>query len=214
MKKEFDHLFSEKFFYLLACDFAHAADSLEQIADFGDRVWKEEMAKLNLKQGEGFKKHTPTTREHTASCDRRLRAISVYLFAHSLELLIKILHLDSFKKIEYSHKISSLFNDIKDKYAFSTKFNIDNLNELLLKLDALLIWAGRYGVPKKTTALGDSVESFAKIFSQEGGATAYTNDIVTAVDNISSFNGIKLLKDLILFVREQTKFHKNNFREK
>ena len=129
--------------------------------------------------GEGFcEKESIELRQ--AERDRSCRKLSVYLFAHSVELLLKGLYIKKEGRPYNKHNVSKLYLHIK-KIIEPHSFDKGELNELFLKLDQVLSWAGRYSAPVNKL-FDDAVKAFATT------PHGITNDIVVTVN-------IRLLKE-------------------
>lgn len=182
--KMFENVFADNFgFYYFQADyFAHAAERLEQIAKIGDSAWDEEMRKEQESSGVpkyGVRPFKPTYEIYLAEKDRKCRNISIYLCAHSLELLLKGLYIEKFNMPKKdSHRISVLYKNVKDLLE-PHNFYQNKLDNLFLWLDEVLVWAGRYPTPikreKKPEAYEDSLKQFATT------PLGITNDIATAL---------------------------------
>lgn len=137
----FDHSFCDSpiFYYHKSDQFAHAALRLEEVSEFGDQCFIEEFKKFDLKPGEG-RWGEQTLEMGIASADKDCLRVCAYLFAHSIELLLKGFYLekigDLFKnKSGSGHAISSIYNALKEFIEPIPFVDDSELNDLLLKLD-------------------------------------------------------------------------------
>ena len=190
------------FYYFTARKFFHAAHRLEEVANLGDKIWQEEIKKLELVPWGPPAQSPETNALSLAQDDRKCRDISAYLFAHALELALKSLCLQNGierKAIFKTHKISELIKLLEGKLIqFPEISNSDSeISRLIFKLDEALIWAGRYPEPREN---GHRKTAIATISYTDLGNT---DDLVIALSN-GVKNPLKLLKDFCLHVLQQT----------
>ena len=201
------NLFGENFkdeggrYFWIAHDFALAADSLEKIAHDADKIWSAEFEKLNIQPGGEFKKNESdegVAEMQMASNYRRFHGISVYLFAHSVELSLKGLYIKKTGELIYTHKISELYRKTKE-HIDQFVFNASDLDDLFLKLDELLIWAGRYPDPKKNDC--EARKKLGEI-NFRWAFDGHIPDVVTAINSVANGNGIKLMQNFLKYILE------------
>lgn len=139
-------------FYFLDSDvFFNSALHLENIANDAGVIWTQEMKKHNLIPGDGFKQVKTTREQDYASRDMRCMSVSKYLYAHSMELLVKGIALYKNGKVNEKHNFDQLVTDVilplfnEDAINYH-KENIKKMGEVIAEI---LIWSGRYPAPKK-----------------------------------------------------------------
>lgn len=190
------------FYYHKANDFSQAAYRLEQIAEHGAAWWKEEFEKLNLKPENGIQQIKDKNISHNLEiAGRDMKGcfnISLYLRAVSLELLLKGIYWERLNKKpptdRDAHKVSRLLNDVKD-FIDVSGFDTNELNTLLLKLDEILIWAGRYPEPKENNHAESGKKKLA-----ETSQGYFTEDWRFAIN-------MQLFKDFHGYVANHTSFN-------
>lgn len=190
----------------------HETSGLEELADLAIKRRKAEFKKLNLKPGDGFTQHNRSTELKIAENDLRCRRISVYLFSHSLELLLKGIYVKiNCKEPPYKHTITEIYKEVKNNIIID-RFNLNELHELFSKLDELLIWAGRYPAPKQknTNESRKRKTNLAKI-KWENNYTCYSGDFVISIDRVVDSGGIKLMKNFITHLLNEYSPFSNTF---
>lgn len=179
-----------------------SADYLEQISELGATSWKEEHSKLNSKPEDGFQLITDQKIQNrilTAALDMTdCFRVSLYLRAVGLELLLKGLYWEKLSKKPPmdTHKVSDIYETLKNFFD-STKFNPKEINQLLTKVDEILIWAGRYPEPKENKHTPNAKKNLAR--TPQG---YYTEDLRL------SFN-LKLLKEFHSHIAQYTSFNES-----
>lgn len=168
---------------LNARKFFHSACRLEEVADFGDTKWQEEMDKLELVPGAPPVQITQTEALRLSEDDRNCRDVSAYLFSHALELALKslCLHYRIQKKAIFAtqHKISKLLKLLEGKLNQFPGMDDHNseISKLIFKLDEALIWAGRYPEPKENKHRETAISTIS--YTDLGN----TDDLVIALSN-------------------------------
>ncbi|HLD16627.1 MAG TPA: hypothetical protein VJB02_02820 [Coxiellaceae bacterium] len=103
-------------------------------------------------------------KQHRADNMQHANHVAIYLMAHTFELLLKI------KNPELTHAVTDLFEGLPLDFKNKINTEIEELSDLLTRIDHFLYWYGRYVMPKEKfkkeveeLMLGPPIDNFIEI---------------------------------------------------
>lgn len=154
MNSIFDGMFQEDFamYYWKAEIFDRAAIEVEALANRAEEEFGQIQRKNVLERGPdvvGKFVSVPVRPEDVMrGLEMNTRDVAIYLYAHALELRLKGLCFQKIGERPNRHSVKELYDKVKNHLELQA-FDEDKLSKLFIKLDEILLWAGRYPSPNK-----------------------------------------------------------------